>query len=168
MTVKSQQSLKQLRENDLNPAFCAVHKHFVMMFELPGCIRAHYLERFKYSGIEFHLFGSISLYSYSTGGCDFRLTEPHLLKHNNTDRSQFFLVALGIHNSVRWCDIVVDQQWNNTCMEIHPTYYNKGPRYEMLWKQLASLEKVNAQGESIKVDFYQENGSTHYATITIS
>ncbi|KAG6554011.1 hypothetical protein Mapa_004928 [Marchantia paleacea] len=90
-----------------------------------------------------------------------------MLRFKNPE-GDFFLVALGIHNSKRWCDIVVDQKSNNTCTEIHPTYYNDGPRHEMLWKQLASLEKVNAQGESINVDYEQEDGSTLWATITVT
>ncbi|KAG6554014.1 hypothetical protein Mapa_004931 [Marchantia paleacea] len=81
---------------------------------------------------------------------------------------EFFLVALGVHNYKRWCDIVVDQKSTNTSVEILPTYYDNGSRNEMLWKQLASLEKKTSKGEHIKVDYYKEDGNTLYATITIT
>ncbi|BFI25590.1 hypothetical protein MPTK2_1g22420 [Marchantia polymorpha subsp. ruderalis] len=81
---------------------------------------------------------------------------------------EFFLVALGVHNYKRWCDIVVDQKNTNTGVEILPTYYNNGSRQEMLWKQLATYEKKTSKGETIKVNYYKEDGNNLYATITIT
>jgi hypothetical protein len=37
-------------------------------------------------------------------------------------------------------------------MAIHPEYYNANcPRYEMLWKQLAELDKTTFSGVQIRV-----------------
>ncbi|BBN00408.1 hypothetical protein MPTK1_1g28930 [Marchantia polymorpha subsp. ruderalis] len=38
-----------------------------------------------------------------------------------------FIVALGVHNYKRWCDIVVNQKSNQTSVDILPTYYSSGP-----------------------------------------
>ena len=83
-------------------------------------------------------------------------------------QGDYFLVALGVHNYKRWCDIVVDITPSNTGTEIHPTYYSNGARGEMLWKQLASLEKTTSKGVRFKVEYYKEEGHTFWATITIS
>ena len=80
----------------------------------------------------------------------------------------FFLVALGVHNYKRWCDIVPDQQASNTGVEIHPTYYDdKNQNNQMLWKQLAHLERTSTTGIKLTVDYYKEDGNNLYATITI-
>jgi hypothetical protein len=70
----------------------------------------------------------------------------------------------------RWCDIVPDAQPHDTGVVINPTYYadSAGNRSEMLWKQLAHLEKTTAKGVKVTVDYYKEDGHTLYATITIS
>jgi hypothetical protein len=80
----------------------------------------------------------------------------------------YFLVALGVHNYKRWCDIVPDHQASNTGVQIHPTYYDdKDGRNQMLWKQLAHLERTSTTGIKLTVDYYKEDGNTLYATITI-
>lgn len=83
---------------------------------------------------------------------------------------EFFLVALGVHNNERWCDIVPDQAANNTCMEIHPQYYSEdnAQRNEMLWKQSANEERTCSNGRNLSVNFYKKERNTFYATITIS
>ncbi|KAG0579152.1 hypothetical protein M758_4G077200 [Ceratodon purpureus] len=81
----------------------------------------------------------------------------------------FFLVALGVHNYKRWCDIVPDASTSMTGVQVNPLYYASGDgnRNGMLWKQLANLEVVTAKGVHIKVDYYKEDGNTLYATITV-
>ncbi|BBM99608.1 hypothetical protein MPTK1_1g22390 [Marchantia polymorpha subsp. ruderalis] len=90
-----------------------------------------------------------------------------LLRFENP-QGDFFLVAVGVHNYKRWCDIVPDLKSTETGTAIHPTYYDNGPRNEMLWKQLASIEKKTSKGENIKVDYYKEDGNNLFATITIT
>ncbi|OBZ78202.1 hypothetical protein A0H81_02578 [Grifola frondosa] len=43
-----------------------------------------------------------------------------------SESGDYFLVALGVHNYKRWCDIVTDLTSSNTGVEIHPTYYQDG------------------------------------------
>lgn len=81
----------------------------------------------------------------------------------------YFLVALGVHNNKRWCDIVPDQQATNTGVQIHPTYYDtNSENHKMLWKQLAHLEKPTSSGIKLIVDYYKEDGNNLYATITVA
>jgi hypothetical protein len=85
-------------------------------------------------------------------------------------QGDYFLVALGIHNYKRWCDIVPDATPSTTGVVVNPTYYSDGTgsRGEMLWKQLAHLEKTTAKGVKVTVDYYKEDGNTLYSTITIA
>jgi hypothetical protein len=82
----------------------------------------------------------------------------------------YFLVALGVHNCKRWCDIVPDATTAMTGVQVHPSYYSSGDgnRNRMLWKQLANLEVTTAKSTKVKADYYKEDGNTLYATITIA
>ncbi|KAG2043729.1 fungal fruit body lectin [Suillus americanus] len=82
-----------------------------------------------------------------------------------------FLVALGVHNYKRWCDIVPDLAPGDTCMKIHPEYYMDGnPRNEMLWKQLAELRRKSKKGTNVEVKYVEElnDGKSFIVHITIS
>jgi hypothetical protein len=82
-----------------------------------------------------------------------------------------FLVALGVHNYKRWCDIVTDLAPNDTCMKIHPKYYEEGtPETGMLWKQLAEIDKKSKKGTNINVKYVEElnGGKSFIVHITIS
>ncbi|KAG0570333.1 hypothetical protein M758_6G149400 [Ceratodon purpureus] len=45
-----------------------------------------------------------------------------MLRFKNPKGEQF-LVALGVHNYKRWCDIIPDVPLDKTAVDIHPTYY---------------------------------------------
>lgn len=91
-----------------------------------------------------------------------------ILRFKSTD-DRYFLVALGVHNYKRWCDIVVDAAPTDTAVAIHPEYYNAdSPKYQMLWKQLAELEKTTSTGVQIKVQYYKEEEHTLWVRITIT
>jgi hypothetical protein len=83
---------------------------------------------------------------------------------------EYFLVALGVHNYKRWCDIVTDAKCSDTGVLVHPTYYENGSpgRGEMLWKQLPRLEKTSAKGTKVTVTFTQGEGNCLQVTITIT
>ncbi|CAK9859160.1 unnamed protein product [Sphagnum jensenii] len=92
-----------------------------------------------------------------------------MLRFNSSQGDSFFLVALGVHNYKRWCDIVVDATpTGNTCVDIHPQYYNAdSPRYQMLWKQLAHLEK-STTSVKIAVNYHKDDNNLLGATIIIN
>ncbi|KAF8889694.1 fungal fruit body lectin, partial [Infundibulicybe gibba] len=79
---------------------------------------------------------------------------------------ELFVVFVGIHNYVRWCDIVPNLVAGNTAVKIHPTYYG-GDRGGMLWQQAAEIERVNKVGRKISIVFAQSSPA-FYATIFIS
>jgi uncharacterized protein YdiU (UPF0061 family) len=82
-----------------------------------------------------------------------------------------FLVALGVHNYKRWCDIVTDLAPGDTCMKIHPKYYEDGtPENAMLWKQLSEIDKKSKKGTNINVKYVEEleGGKAFIVHITIS
>ncbi|TFK39509.1 lectin 3a [Crucibulum laeve] len=87
------------------------------------------------------------------------------LRFSNQD-GDTFIVATGIHNYKRWCDIVPNLASSNTGMEVHPTYYS-GSRGEMLWKQLESIEKYDAKGRKLALAFTAFDGNELFATLTI-
>ncbi|KAG1739395.1 Cytolysin/lectin [Suillus paluster] len=63
-----------------------------------------------------------------------------------------FLVTLGVHNYKRWCDVVTDLGAGETGMKIQPEYYmDSSPRNQMLWKQLADIQRKSAKGTSVEV-----------------
>lgn len=45
-----------------------------------------------------------------------------MLRFKNPKGDQF-LVALGVHNYKRWCDIVTDVPLDQTAVDVHPSYY---------------------------------------------
>jgi hypothetical protein len=82
------------------------------------------------------------------------------------------LFAMGVHNYKRWCDIVTDLQPKDTGTTIQPTYYQDpgvaGNRNDMLWKQLPTLQKTDAKGNSFSINFFKEDGNTLYAEIDLA
>jgi hypothetical protein len=92
-----------------------------------------------------------------------------MLRFKSYQGDSFFLVALGIHNYRRWCDIVVDSPADNTCVDIHPQYY-KGdyPGHGMLWEQLAHLEKFTSTGVKIAINYHKDDANLLGVTITIN
>ncbi|PTQ26716.1 hypothetical protein MARPO_0528s0001 [Marchantia polymorpha] len=86
-----------------------------------------------------------------------------LLRFENP-QGDFFIVAVGVH--------VYKRCLQKPARLSTPTYYPVGNvlgfRYEIVQKQLATMEKKNSKGESIKVNYYKEDGNNLYATITIA
>ena len=82
------------------------------------------------------------------------------------------LVALGVHNYKRWCDIVTDLAPKDTGVAIQPTYYKDGggdgSRNDMLWKQLSKIEKTDAKGNSFSVNFFKEDGKELWCEINLA
>ena len=84
----------------------------------------------------------------------------------------YVLVALGVHNYRRWCDILTDITHKDTGVQINPTYYQDasvpGSRSPMLWKQLDKIEKTDSKGKKFAVNYIKADGNELIATITIS
>lgn len=83
------------------------------------------------------------------------------------DTGEMFIVALGVHNYKRWCDVVTNLKQEQTGVLINPEYYNKGGRDFMREKQLASYSVKNAKGRKIEVKFTKEDGQDLKCNIII-
>lgn len=75
-----------------------------------------------------------------------------------SDTGETFLVALGIHNYKRWCDVVTNLKDSETGVLINPQYYNNGGRDAQREKQLASYSVKNAKGRQMEVKFTKDEG----------
>ena len=123
-----------------------------------------------------------TVWHYANGGVWTEVNGENVLTMNGSGTSgtlrfkdaagDYVLIAMGVHNYKRWCDIVTDLASSNTGVEVHPTYYQDasvaGSRSGMLWKQLDKIEKTDSKGKKFAVDFFKADGNDLYATITIS
>ena len=75
-----------------------------------------------------------------------------------------FIVATGVHNYKRWCDIQVDQP--DSAAKLLPTYYG-GSNGDIIWKQADQVEKTDSQGRKINVTFTVKDGNDLVASVVV-
>jgi hypothetical protein len=78
-----------------------------------------------------------------------------------------FIVALGVHNYKRWCDIVTNLTDEQTGVKINPEYYNGGSRAYAREKQLSSYNVNNSKGRKFTVTYTVTEGNALVANIII-
>ena len=79
-----------------------------------------------------------------------------------------FIVALGVHNSRRWCDIVTNLTEEQTGVVIHPQYYDGTPgRTRARESQLSQYSVRNAQNRNFTVNYTVAEGNDLRANIII-
>ncbi|KAJ7903937.1 fungal fruit body lectin [Mycena leptocephala] len=83
-----------------------------------------------------------------------------------SDTGEYFLVAIGVHNYKRWCDIVSNITPDMTGATVHPEYYTGGRAF-VRERQLASYGGPNAQGRSLDIKFTVAEGNDLKAYIII-
>jgi hypothetical protein len=83
------------------------------------------------------------------------------------DTGENFIVALGVHNYKRWCDIVTNLTNDQTGVIINPQYYNGGPRAYMREKQLATYSVSNSKGRKFTITYTVTDGNDLKANIII-
>jgi len=81
------------------------------------------------------------------------------------DSGENFIVAMGVHNYKRWCDIVMDLRNNQTGVTINPEYY--GDRSAVREKQLSTFEARSAVGRNVEINFTVADGNNLCANIII-
>jgi len=90
------------------------------------------------------------------------------LRFNNGTGEQF-VVALGIHNFERWCDIVTDVAPGEDSEKIQAEYYTEThPRYGMLWEQLDQIQRKSARGTAVDVKYVKQSGNSFVVHIFIA
>lgn len=89
----------------------------------------------------------------------------------NNEKCNTFIVAVGVHNNKRWCDIVTDLPPRHIGAKFNSLYYGEHPdstgREEMLWKQLSEVKKTTRDGRNISLVYTTAVGNDLYATLTI-
>ena len=85
------------------------------------------------------------------------------------DTGENFIVALGVHNYKRWCDIVTNLSNDQTDVIINPEYYNDAypDREVQREKQLATYSVANSKGRKFTVTFYVADGNDLKANIIV-
>ena len=76
-----------------------------------------------------------------------------------------FIVATGVHNYKRWCDIQVDQP--DSAARLLPTYYD-GSNGAVIWRQADHAEVTDSQGRKINVTFTVKEGNDLVANVVVS
>ena len=90
------------------------------------------------------------------------------MRLQNVDTGEFFLVALGVHNFVRWCDIVPDLASTDTGTVIQPQYYNESsPRAAQREKTMSVYSVESSSGFNYKVNYTVPTGNQLEANIII-
>ncbi|PPQ66974.1 hypothetical protein CVT24_008388 [Panaeolus cyanescens] len=109
-----------------------------------------------------------TVWNYANGGTWTESNGQHVLTMGGSgtsgtlrflsDNGENFIVALGVHNYKRWCDIVTNLKNDQTGIIINPQYYNSGPRAYQREKQLSSYDVNNAQERNFAVTFTEGDG----------
>jgi hypothetical protein len=85
------------------------------------------------------------------------------------DTGEKFIVAVGVHNYKRWCDIVTNLGNDHTGVIINPQYYNSQDpdREAAREKQLSAYNVKNTKGRNFAVTFTVTDGNDLKANIII-
>ncbi|KAI1410101.1 fruit body lectin [Hypoxylon sp. FL1857] len=83
-----------------------------------------------------------------------------MLRFVAADGAEPFWVAVGVHNSVRWVDIVTNLTGEDTCVKSLPDYYNNGnpERVKAREAQRVKWTATNASGRRISAEYSVSDG----------
>jgi Fungal fruit body lectin len=84
-----------------------------------------------------------------------------------SDTGEKIVVAVGVHNYERWCDIVPDVQSHQTGSTIQAQYYGAGGRDAQREKQLSSYSVIGASGRKVSIEYTVDSGKALRANVTI-
>ncbi|KAH9477095.1 Boletus edulis lectin [Psilocybe cubensis] len=85
-----------------------------------------------------------------------------------SDSGESHAVVLGVHNYVRWCDIITDIPTSQTATTLHPLYYAGGnAQSAQREKQLASCSATAKNGRTVNVVYTVATGNNLSANIVI-
>lgn len=118
-----------------------------------------------------------TVWKYANGGTWQRVDDEYVLTMGGSgtsgtirfkaDTGETFIVALGVHNYERWCDIVTGLSPSDTGVVINPQYYDSGPRAYMREKVLKEYSVKSAQGRQFQVIYTKADGNNLNANIII-
>ncbi|GAB1315392.1 hypothetical protein MFIFM68171_05602 [Madurella fahalii] len=80
-----------------------------------------------------------------------------MLRFRN-EQGAYFVVAVGVHNYKRWCDVAAVDD-NKPLTELHKKYYDdKDAENKKLWAQQSGAVATLADGKVVELEFYQHEG----------
>ncbi|KAF9237746.1 lectin [Melanogaster broomeanus] len=77
------------------------------------------------------------------------------------------IIAVGVHNYERWCDVVTGLASDATGVVVNAEYYNNGGRDYMREKQLSSYSVTSAAGTKVQVNYTVAEGNNLQADVVI-
>jgi len=90
------------------------------------------------------------------------------IRFSSDKTEEQFIVFVGVHNYVRWCDIVVDPGERSTATALHPVYYQEGsPQANNRWRTLAHCTAKNKHGRAINLTYTVGTGNNLKADLVI-
>ncbi|KAF8839609.1 lectin [Paxillus ammoniavirescens] len=84
-----------------------------------------------------------------------------------SDMGERLIVAIGVHNYKRWCDIATGLAPNATGVVVNGEYYNSGKRAYMREKQLAEYSVTSPAGTKVAIKYTVAEGNCLEADVTI-
>jgi hypothetical protein len=83
-----------------------------------------------------------------------------------------FFVILGVHNNIKWCDLLTDCKNDDTALKLHPEYHNPtGSHIDVCMDQKDKVERGFKEGfhkVAVECVGQENNGLTLFFSITIS
>nr|AXS59213.1 isolectin 2b [Hericium erinaceus] len=119
------------------------------------------------------------VWHFANGGTWTVCEEQHLLKMGGSGTSgtlrfasvacdAYFTVALGVHNYKPWVDIAVDQPSTDTCVHVHPQWYEEGTdKAKVRWEQQTKMDKMNKAGVCITAEVVKSADKEYWVNIII-
>uniref|UniRef100_D2D056 Lectin n=1 Tax=Agroathelia rolfsii TaxID=39291 RepID=D2D056_9AGAM len=118
-----------------------------------------------------------TVWKYANGGTWAVENDQHVLTMGGSgtsgtlrfqaDDGESFVVAFGVHNYKRWCDIVTGLASNQTGIVINEEYYSLPVRERARERQLSEYQVKNAKGRNFQVNFTQAEGGDLHANVII-
>ncbi|KAF9226106.1 lectin [Gyrodon lividus] len=84
-----------------------------------------------------------------------------------SDKGERIIVAIGVHDYKRWCDVVTGLAPDATGVVINGEYYNDGKRAHVREKQLSQYSVTSASGTKVEIKFTVAEGNALQADIII-
>jgi hypothetical protein len=83
-----------------------------------------------------------------------------------------FFMILGVHNNIKWCDLLTDRKNDDMALKLHPKYHNPtGSHIDVHMDQKDKVERGFKEGfdkVTVKCVGQENNGLTLFFNITIS
>jgi len=86
-----------------------------------------------------------------------------------SSEGEHFVVALGVHNYKRWCDVDVNLTDSQVLHDLHEAYYNeRHAKYKALWAQATEASGTSSKGRKFTITFYRADGNDLLANLVFN